>query len=390
MNSNTQELVRVYRVPSTVVEFELAKIVADLTEKGLTGTDLETEADELIVHVLRTMTAQSKGELFTGMVLAVDKLKDNANPSGKPSRRQLQVNAYVANPEETIAAGKVAVLTINPADGTTIRTMKDKKSGEVVDTIVPADLWKDLVIPVGDVKVVPLDDTKTWPGGKENFSYLHNLPLHQYRTPIVVVLKTSDGYKLAELDYNSERLPGNIPMYVPIEFVATVKEPKDGIIQLGTSKFTTFELSAEPFGKTPLELLTTFLGGIKYKIEKLEAYHTQMVKAGKQWDTLVMVEAYVSEIRGVNKGAPYLLINDNTGPLDNLTKVWLHDGIYINFGQNSKVFIIGKTTQSDKYDAETKTKLKGVPGDITISAMGVYAKFNTAPTNMKPLTGVNL
>ncbi len=384
-----EELAKNYKVTSSLVEEEYKKIVADLTEKGLTGTDLETEAEELINHVLRTLTARSKGELFLGMVLAVDRIKDQANPANKPSRRQIQANAYISNPDEAVETGKVAVLTVE-ADGTTVRTMKDRKTGQVKRETVTTEIWKDYVITVGDRKIVPLDDTKSWPNGKDNLSYLRNLPLHQYRTAIVVALKTDTGYKLAELDYNSERMPGTIPMYMPVEFVATVKEEKDGILHLGTSKFTTFNPVKVEFGKTPAELIQAFLGSIKYPIAKLTDYHTQMVKNGKKWDTLVMVEAWVSDIRGLDK-TPYILINDNTTPADEpLLRVFLHDGIDINFGINSKVYVIGRTSQGDKWDSETNQVMKGVPGDVTIWAMGVYTKYNTKPVDIKPVTGVNL
>jgi len=384
-----EELAKSYKVTSSVVEEEYKKIVADLKEKGLTGTDLETEAEELVNHVLRTLTARSKGELFLGMVLAVDRIKDQANPANKPSRRQAQVNAYVANPDEAVETGKVAVLEID-AEGNTIRTMKDRKTGQVKRETVTAEIWKDYVITVGDRKVVPLDDTKSWPNGKDNLSYLRNLPLHQYRTAIVVALKTDTGYRLAELDYNSEKLPGNIPMYIPVEFVATVKEEKDGILHLGTSKFTTFNPVKVEFGKTALDLINAFLSSIKYPISKLTDYHTQMVKNGKKWDTLVMVEAWVSDIRGLDK-TPYILVNDNTTPQDEpLLRVFLHDGIDINFGINSKVYVIGRTSQGDKWDSETNSVMKGVPGDVTIWAMGVYTKYNTKPVDIKPVAGVNL
>ena len=188
----------------------------------------------------------------------------------------------------------------------------------------------------------------------------------------------------------SEKLPGNIPMYAPVEFVATVKEEKDGILHLGTSKFTTFSPVKTDFGKTPGELIQAFLGGIKYPIAKLTDYHTQMVKNGKKWDTLVMVEAWVSDIRGLDK-TPYILVNDNTTPVDEpLLRVFLHDGIDINFGINSKVCVIGRTSQGDKWDSETNSVMKGVPGDVTIWAMGVYTKYNTKPVDVKPVTGVSL
>lgn len=387
--SKYEELAKTYKVTSTLVEEEYKKLVTDLTEKGLTGTDLETEADELINHVLRTLTARSKGELFLGMVLAVDRIKDQANPANKPSKRQIQANAYVANPEETVAAGKVAILT-READGTLVRTMKDRKTGEVKREVVTADIWKDNVIRIGDVGVVPLDDTKSWPNGKENLSYLRALPLHQYRTSIVVAIKTDTGYRLAELDYNSEKLPGTIPMYVSIEFVATLKEEKDGILHLGTSKFTTFAPVKVDFGKSPAELIQAFLGSIKYPIAKLTDYHTQMVKNGKKWDTLVMVEAWVSDIRGIDK-TPFILVNDNSTPADEpLLRVFLHDGIPINFGINSKVYIIGRTSQGDKWDSETQSVMKGVPGDVAIFAMGILVKYNTKPVNIQKIEAVSL
>ena len=383
-----EELAKTYSVTSVFAEEEHKRIVADLTERGLTGTDLETEAEELIIHRLRILTAKSKGELFLGMVLAADRIKDQANPTNKTSKRQIQANAYVADPEEAISTGKVAVL-INQ-NGTLIRKMKDRKTGELKGDVVTEDIWKDHVIPVGDVRIVPLDDLKSWPNGKDNLSYLRPLPLHQYRAPIVIVLKTDEGYKLAELDYNSEKLPGNIPMHVPIEFVATVKEEKDGILHLGTSKFTSFSPVKVDFGKTPAELIEAFLGGIKYPINKLEEYHNQMVKAGKKWDTLVMVEAWVNDIRGLNK-TPYIHIIDNSTPRDEPPlRVFLHDGIDINFGIDSKVYVIGKTSQGDKWDPDTQKPMKGVLGDVTIWAMGVYTKFDTRPVNMKPITSVDL
>ncbi len=387
---NYNEISKQYNVTSSVVEEEYKKIIEDLKEKGLVDKELEIESEALIHHVMRGLTSRSKGELFFGMVLAVDRVKDSANPANKTSRRQVHVDAYVANPEETVAAGKVAILKTG-ADGIVTRVMKDKKTGDVVEKEVTADIWKDYVVSIGDVKLVPLDDTKLWPNGKENFGYLQNLPLHQYRTTVVVALKTDTGYTLAELDYQSEKLPGVIPMYVPVEFVATRKEEKDGILHLGTSKFTAFVVSKEEFGKTPAEILSGLLGGIRYPISKLTDYHTAMVKDGKKWDTLVMVEAWISDIRGLDRDNPYILINDNTTPKeDPLLRVFLHDGIRINFGINSKVYVVGRTSQGDLWDADSGSVLKGVPGPVTIWAMGVYTKYNPRPANIRPVTEVNL
>lgn len=385
-----EDIAKKFKITTARVEEEYKTIMASLAkDSGLTGKDLETEALGMLHFHLSTLTGKSKGELFTGMVLAVDKIKDQANPANKPSKRQQNVDAYIANPDDAVAAGKVAVL--KTVDGVITRTMKDKKTGEVKSDTVTADIWPDKKIVVQDHFVVPLDNSKTWPNGAENRSYLRALPLHQYKTSIVVVLKTDAGYKLAELAYNSENLPGNIPMYVPVEFVATLKEEKDGIVHLGTSKLTSFAKVDMDFGKTPIELLDAFLTSIKYPIAKLTEYHKSMVAAGKQWDTLVMVEAWVGDIKGLDK-TPYLVIGDTSiTDDDQRIRVFLHDGLLpVTYGQNSKVYVIGRTSQGDKWDSETQSVLKGVPGDVTIWAMGVYTKYNTRPANVQPVTGVSL
>ncbi len=386
-----EEIAKKFKITTARVEEEYQKIASSLaTESGLTGAELENEALGLLHFNLATLTGKSKGELFTGIVLAVDKIKDQANPANKPSKRQQQVDAYIADPEDALTSGKVAVIR-KDAEGNITRAMKDRKTGEIKTDIVTADIWPEQKIVVGDHFVVPLDNSKAWPNGSENRSYLRALPLHQYKTTIIIAVKTDAGYKLAELAYNSEKLPGKIPMYVTIEFVATVKEEKDGILHLGTSKLTSFEEVKTDFGKTPKELLDSFLTPIKYPIAKLAEYHKMMVQAGKQWDTLVMVEAWVGDIKGLDK-TPYLVIGDTSiTDDDQRVRVFLHEGLLpITYGQNSKVYVIGRTSQGDKYDSETRQVLKGVPGDVTIWAMGVYIKYNTKPSNVQPVVGVNL
>jgi hypothetical protein len=269
--------------------------------------------------------------------------------------------------------------------------MKNKKTGEVVTDEVTGNMWSEYRIPVSEHFIVPLEDKAKWPNGGENRSYLKPLPLHQYKGNIIIALKTTEGYKLAELLYNSERLPDKIPMYVPIEFVATVKEEKDGILQLGTSKLTSFEPINMDFGKTAKELMEAFLTPIRYPIAKLAEYHQAMVAAGKQWETLVMIEGWIGEIKGLDK-TPFLVVGDASTPDSSQhIRVFLHDGLLpITYAQNSKVYIIGRTSQGDKYDPETKKVLKGVLGDVTIWATGVVPKYNAKPSGIKPVTGVTL
>jgi hypothetical protein len=386
-----EELAKRFSITTARVEEEYKKIAASFpTDTGMTQAEIETEILGGLQFHLGALTGKSKGELLIGMVLAVDKIKDQANPTNKVSRRNQNVDAYVANPADAVATGKVATLKVSD-DGSLIRTMKDKKTGEVVSDVVTDGIWDEQKIAIENYFVVPLDEKATWTGGAKNISYLRALPLHQYKTSIIIVLKTTAGYKLAELAYNSDKLPGKIPMYVPIEFVATVKEEKDGVLHLGTSKLTSFEPINIEFGKTPKELLDAFLTPIRYPIMKLSEYHQAMVAAGNQWDTLVMIEGWVGEIKGLDK-TPFLVVGDtSTVDTSQHIRVFLHDGLLpVTYAQNSKVYIIGRTSQGDKYDPETKKTVKGVLGDVTIWAMGVYAKYNAKPVGVKPVTGVTL
>lgn len=390
MNTNINEIAKQYKFPVSIVTAELEKAKNIVSKTTIPpGTDVDIWTTEILNQLLRGLQKKTRGESYTGIILAADKIKDNANPVGKASRRQLHVEAYITDPDNALLSGKVAVLKTNE-DGHVVRQMRDQKTSSVKETIVDNNLWSEHVIKVNQMSIVPLDDMKVWPNRKENFSYLRPLPLHQYRTSLIIVLKTSGGYKLAEMDYNSDKLPGKIPLNIPVEFIAVPRETKNGILQLGSSIMTSFDPSMEDFGKTTTELIETLLGGIKYPVSKLNDYHAQMVRDGKKWDTLVMIEAWVQEIKGLDK-TPFLIVDDgSTTQEDAQLKVFLHDGIPINFGINSKVYIIGRTSQGDKYDIETKTVLKGVPGDVSIFATGIYAKFNTAPKNISPVTEVNL
>jgi hypothetical protein len=386
-----EELAKQFNITTARVAEEYTRIEASYKKDfDLSGKELETEVLGMLQFHLSALTGKSKGELLRGMVLAVDKIKDQANPVNKPSRRNQHVEEYISDPDGTVASGKIATLKLN-GEGILVRTMKNKKTGEVTSDNVTGDVWKEERIPVKDHFVVPLEDKAKWPTGSDNMSYLKALPLHQYKATLLISLKTDDGYKLAEFNYNSERHPGKIPMYVPIEFVATVKEEKDGVVQLGTSKLTSFEPIDMDFGKTPKELIDAFFTNIRYPILKLAEYHQAMMAAGKQWDTLVMIEGWIGEIKGLDK-TPFLVVGDtSTTDTSQHIRVFLHEGLIpITYAQNSKVYIIGRTSQGDKYDFETKKVLKGVLGDVTIWALGVYPKYNMKPAGVKPVTGVTL
>jgi len=45
----------------------------------------------------------------------------------------------------------------------------------------------------------------------------------------------------------------------------------------------------------------------------------------------------------------------------------------IDFGQESRVFVVGKTSRGKAKDPITGNYLEGVPGDVSINVYGLYA-----------------
>jgi hypothetical protein len=88
-----------------------------------------------------------------------------------------------------------------------------------------------------------------------------------------------------------------------------------------------------------------------------------------------MLEGYVSDIR-LDTPIAYLLLDDGTKDEENpYTKVNLHDGIEVKFGMETKIIVLGRTSQRDKWDPETKKTIPGVKGDVVVWAMGAMPKF---------------
>lgn len=369
---NIEELSKEYKVTPAFVEETYKKTIEDSKDWELSPEETLIEVKDLLECRLREATSNSKGELYFGMVLAVDKIKDMANLPGKKPRRLIHIEEYVANPGDAIAKGKVAVFEITENPDKLKRIIKDKKTGTVKEDEVDSKVWEVYRTKVNDKFVVPLDNVEKWATGNKNFGYLRPLPINMYRTTMIIGIQSEYKYKIAELHFSSEKLPKSIPVGIPVDFVATPKEDKDGLSQLYSNKFTDFTPSTKDFGITPGELVNTLLSVIKYPISKLEEYHKMMVSQGKKWETLVMVEARVNDIRTTEKSTHITVIDSSR---DEALKVWLHDGLFpLNYDIESKVYIIGRTSQSDKWEPETGIQ-KGVPGDVTVFAMGVIPKF---------------
>lgn len=369
-----------YKVPAPLVRAEYEKILAELTAQGeLTGDELLKSAIELTHLFFRTQN-KSKGELYHGIVFGYDSPRDTANPKNKKSRRTLAVEAYAMDPEAALAKGTVAVLE-EIADAARLkRTVLDKKTKTLKEDVISKDALIELAVRVGDRFIVPLDDVEKWGTGSENISYLRPLPLHSYTSKIVGVVQEGKQYKRFELNYQRPVELAAIPMNVPLDFKAIPKGEEAGVLKLNASTYTQFVLSDKDMGAEPLMLLEVGFKPVRQAVSTLHEYHE---KLKNKYDSLVLVEGWVQDLRLESTMPSFMLDDLSSEPV----KVSLHDGIPINFGVRSKVLVVGRTSIGDKWTPETGVQ-KGVPGDLSIFALGIYPKFNTKPKNLQPVETV--
>jgi len=370
-----------YKTPATLVKVEHEKILADLRSQGGLTEDEIIKSSEELTHLFFRNQAKSKGELYQGIIFGYDACRDTANPHNKPSRRTLAVEAYTMDPTGATEKGTVAVLENIIGDELKLkRTYLDKKTKTVLTDTVYKDNVKELIIPIDGKYVLPLDDIEKWGTGSENLSYLRPLPLHVWTTKIEGIVRDGKGYKRFEMNYQRPTPLGDLPMYVPVDFKAIPKNETNGVLNLNASTYTQFVLSTTTMGAEPLKLLEEGFKSLKQQVSTLHEYHARLKN---KYDSLVLVEGWVSNMRLEGTMPSFTLDDLNSEPI----KVLLHDGIPINFGTQSKVLVLGRTSVGDKWTAETGVQ-KGVPGDLTIFAIGVYSKFNSKPTNVRPVDNI--
>lgn len=356
-----------YKVPEATVK-KLHEETLNELSSSLTGEELQTTAIEKLHLRLRERNSPNS-ELYLGIIVGYDAPRDLANPRNKPSRRSLMVEAFVANPEEAIKTGKVALLeTISGGHGELSpseykRTMLNRKSVVVETDTIPVEAWKEYIVNVSGKTVVPLDDIKKWGNGSDNISYLKPLPLNKWNTTIEGIVKTEKSYERFTLVWDQTTKPA-IPTKVPVEFRAIKKEYKDGILHLKAGKHTEFV----PTDKTVGDLNTLVEAGYKrMKINELVDYHNGLKN---KFESLVLVKAWVRDIN-VSVTIPYIKVDDLTMEMDKpVLKVNLHEGIPVDFGYESQVYVLGRTR-------EVEEEYKESQGDVVLWALGVIPIHNT-------------
>jgi hypothetical protein len=170
------------------------------------------------------------------------------------------------------------------------------------------------------------------------------------------------------------------PVMKKIKFKALNKtNDNDRLIGEYTANYsvaTKFEVA--DFAMPPIEeILPTLpqyvpLGG-------LDEYHTKNAENRRR---LVVTEGTVVNMNlepNATTGNMYIIISDESLLFSATDKTgimnWIPTdrGITIDFAQDSRVFVVGKTTRGKARDPITKETLEGVPGDVMVNAYGLYA-----------------
>lgn len=223
---------------------------------------------------------------------------------------------------------------------------------------------------------VPIDPRPTWSTGRENPGFGKPLPEHSWKRTIYgIALKTSDEEakpKFFTLNLNGDVAKNDdIPMFTSVKFRAIDKSTDEDTYTMNASMYTKFE-EADLDLPAPSELVSQFCDNLIVDISDLPAYH-ETNKA--DYNRMVIIKGDVSTLalEPTSTGNRRLVI-ESENALEDLdaigTTCWIPPHINIDFAENSKVIVIGSTSQGFRYENGQKTEELG---DVMINTFGVYA-----------------
>lgn len=238
---------------------------------------------------------------------------------------------------------------------------------------------------ITDEEGIPLDPRATWSTGKDNPGFGKPLPEHSYICNIVGIATKDDGapkiFRMAiqgSLAENSDK----IPMFAPVKFRANDKSQEgDDEYSLNVSTVTIFVEDDTISMPTPTEVIQKFCSKYVVDMNALEDHHNSNKD---DFNRLAIIEADVSALvmEPTATGSRRMIIEDASGDIENLDApgitCWVPSKIDIDFAEQSRVFVVGRTAQGKKYvDGQATDE----DGDIMMNVFGVYAipEYKIAP-----------
>lgn len=246
---------------------------------------------------------------------------------------------------------------------------------------------------------IPLDARKEWSGGRPNRNFGKPLPEHNWlRTVYGIALKTGidESPKYFVMGISGEIATNeDIPIFKPVRFRAidrTLPENVDKQYNMNSSMFTKFEIDESIPLPKPMELLKKYCGDMFVDMSNLQEYHDRMKD---DYNRLVIVEGDISTLvlEPTSVGSRRIVLEDENKVLEDLealgTTCWIPQRINIDFGEQSKVIILGRTGQGFKLGDDRRPTDE--PGDIMINVFGLYAlpEYKIQP-QVKEITEENI
>jgi hypothetical protein len=339
------------------IEYEttLAEVKASVQGQGKTEVQLALIARQKFGFAQLRASGQANLLSWDGIVLGVGRAVDTVAKQIKLSKEAYAKDAFKA------AKGWVYIdrLILTDGEGTPLfpATPANEKMKRV-GTPIPEHSWLRTVTAFG----YPIDPkTKAPVGGPKEITMSIN---------------------------GNDALTVDIPKMQKVKFKAlnkTKPEMTDKYI-CNYSAFTKFVISEIP-GFPDIETVLRDFTGHFASLGELEIWHAENADNFNRW---VVTEGSVTMINpepNAKTGNAMMMITDESmlfsGKDKTAVTVWIPKELIpsIDFGVESRVFVVGSTSQGKAKDPVTNQVLEDVPGDVMINALGLYAPelFKQAP-----------
>ncbi len=181
-----------------------------------------------------------------------------------------------------------------------------------------------------------------------------------------------------------------VPVMQFVKFKALNKtrdeDMKAGEYRVNKSAFTKFEVATTANAPVIEDVLRGIFTHFVQLVE-LDEYHTKFQDVPTRW---IITEGNVANLNlepNAKTGNMMMLLTDESlmfaGEDKRAVACWIPTDrpLVIDFGVESRVLVVGKTSRGKARDEVTGQKLDDVPGDVMINVYGVYAPelFKVAP-----------
>ena len=235
----------------------------------------------------------------------------------------------------------------------------------------------------------PLDTREVFGTGRKNQDFGKLLPQHSYiRNVVGLALRTNaeESPKTFSLTLNGDKAEHlKFPMFKPVRFRAINKsEENANQFILNGSTVTTFTIDENIKMPAPADVLNKSCKEMFVSLGDIQEYHT----ANKDdFNRLALIEGDVSIIgtEPTSVGNRLMVIEDMNRPIDDFETAgltcWVPKSTNIDFGEGSKVIVVGKTSQGKSRDNPNEL------GDVMMNVLGIYA---IPEYKIEPLTDDNI